>query len=76
MEDGTDLKGFSADKPINRMSFNINSYLVKYDYEIAKIFKIVKDNNKSKLHKDKNKGKKTFEHLAYQELLNECAVKL
>ena len=75
MEDGTDLKGFSTDKSINRMSCNITSFLVKYDYEIAKIFKTVKE-NKSKLHKDNNKSRKTFEHLAYQELLNECAAKL
>ena len=39
MEDGTDLKGFDNDKSINRIALDINRYLVKYDYEIAKLFK-------------------------------------
>jgi hypothetical protein len=41
MEDGTDLQNFSTDKDesINRMAFDINRYLVKYDYSIAKLFK-------------------------------------
>ena len=57
------------------MAFDINRYLVKYDYEIARLFKPLKK-KQVKLANDRKEKEKTFEYLAYKELLNECSEKL